>query len=145
MKKSASDGSPYKLIARYLRALEPIVLERPESRELGDALDSLSRYLAKAPRREIEAVLARGSSQLKSRFVEEPILELPLAKLESLIVSGAFSRRQLEAIANARFGVPVGSMRSFPRVEHLVMKLMNLIENERTHDVIDAAAKRSLE
>lgn len=145
MKKSLSDANPYKTIARYLRALEPIVWDRPESRELGEAIDRLSRYLAKTTRRDIESLLTRTSSTSDSKVIDDRMTSLPLDQLGSLITSGALTRRQLEVIANARFGVPVGSMRSFPRVEHLVMKLLNLIENEKTHAVIDAAAKRHAE
>lgn len=145
MKKRTSDSNPYKTIARYLRAVEPLLADRSENKELGEALDRLSRFLSKTSRRDVELMLMRGSLSQEMVQVDDSIVDLPLEKLESMISDGKLSRRQLELIANVRFGVPTGSMRSFPRVEFLVLKLMNLIENERTHRVIDAAAKRSVE
>lgn len=145
MKRKLAEGNPYKQIARYLRAVEPLVSDGPEGRELLEALDALSRYLAKTSRDEIEKVVTRGMPRSVDVAGGDRLSKLPLDELETLIASGGLTRRQLETLANRRFGVPLGSMRSFPRIEFLVAKLMNLIENERIHRVIDAAAKKSIE
>jgi len=143
VKKRAGESAPYKAIARYLRAIEPLIADESGDQELADALHKLSRYLAKTSHREIEAAISSAHSKPDSGAVAESILKLSLQELEQAITRGYLPRRQLEMIANLRFGVPTGSMRSYPRVEHLVSKLLNLIENEKTHNVIDAAAKRS--
>jgi len=145
VKKKAVDKNPYKQIARYLRAVEPLVADAGEGRELVDALHSLSNYLAKTPSREIEEVIMRRPVLLERGWSGQSLSDLSLLNLEKLILSGKLPRRELELIANERFGVPIGSMRSFSRVEYLVRKLLSLIENEKTHQTIDAAAKRSLE
>lgn len=50
------------------------------------------------------------------------------------------SRAMLEALANARFGMPKGSMRQWPSKPDLIEKMRTMLRNERVHRTIKEVA-----
>lgn len=143
MKRQNRKDGPYKVIARYLHGVKVLNEDIGGSSEVSQALDGLCRYLAKTHVSEIEKVIYQ-SSEKANKVTEVAALDsLDADALDKLVRSVETPRRVLEEIAIWRFGVPSGSMRSFPNVGILREKILNLIDNERAHTVIGAAAKRS--
>lgn len=143
MKKQDQKINSYKVIARHLQNLSALNIDASGNAELSEALDLLSRYLAKTSPAIIEKTIRQLSIKEHNYLDTVAIDALDWDDLEKMVKSVETPRRTLEEIAIKRFGVPSGSMRSFPKVAILKEKILTLIENERAHYVIGAAAKRS--
>ncbi|HEL3180586.1 TPA: hypothetical protein UME25_002727 [Stenotrophomonas maltophilia] len=144
MKKSNSKSNPYKVLAAYVRAIEPVLHSAgPESEELVIAARRLSRFLAKTALNEIEGALEVRGGAKRSEPDLESLLRLSNDQISRAISDGVFSRREMELLAIHRFGVPAGSMRSFPNLHILGEKIVSMVENENAHEVIREAARRS--
>lgn len=145
MKKQDRRPSPFKIIARHLQGVKIFNDDAGGHEDVSKAIDRLCRFLAKTPAIEIEKIISHTST--KERQFDEffKVASMSRDELEKLVKSVETPRRVLEEIAIRRFGVPSGSMRSFPKISILQEKILTLIENERAHDVIGAAAKRSAE
>ncbi|WP_379654042.1 hypothetical protein [Pseudoxanthomonas sp. UC19_8] len=113
--------------------------------EVVSAIGELATFLAKAPISEIEKLVSRRQPERKRVSSREELESLRFEDIEGIVRDPETPRKLLEAIAVLRFGVPIGSMRSFSNISILREKLITLIENERAHTVIEAAARRGVD
>lgn len=145
MIRRRSTESPYRLIARHLREMAALIEVSGGKEEVVSAIGELATFLAKAPISEIEKLVSRRQPERKRVSSREELESLRFEDIEGIVRDPETPRKLLEAIAVLRFGVPIGSMRSFSNISILREKLITLIENERAHTVIEAAARRGVD
>lgn len=132
---------PYLLLSRYLHKQGQLIRDVSGSKEVAELFESVGEFIKSTPRQELRTLLDRRARP-KVGNISFDVLDVPLDELENIVVSQEASRRMLESIAVDRFHVPKGSMRSYSSVDILREKIIQLIENARTHLAIADIASR---
>jgi len=108
------------------------VISHLKSREANEIERILGIHTAEANKR-----LASSSESILN---DKKISELRIDQIKAFLKNSKTSRAYLERIATIRFGVTRGALSALRSREALSEKLLNMIENESTHEAIVRAA-----
>lgn len=133
----------YKAAVRLLDGQRRLTEEAGANSELLDALSAIIRHLNKLPPSQIDKIFSvqKAADPERKWQAELRAVDLSLDEIEHIVEDNDVTRRELEAIAIARFHVPRGSMRSLGNIDRLRDKLRTFVQNEKTHTTITEVAK----
>lgn len=152
MKKAAKEFSNNTLAFKQVLKLLDYQLKSIEEIEADSTLISVYKSLLKHLRtlngNQIDAILeAQRTSQKqesKNDETDEELLKLSLDDIEAIVQSEDSTRKHLEKIATARFGMTKGELSSIPNKDRLVAQLTTLINNEKAHQSIKRMASSEI-
>lgn len=148
MKKASKESSNNTLAFKQVLKLLDYQLKSIEEIEANSTVISVYRrlleYLGTLNNKQINAVLKTQHTlqkhETKSDDFDEQLLKLNLDEIGAVVQSKDSTRKFLEKIASARFGMTRGEISRITNKSRLVEQLTTLINNEKAHQSIKRMA-----
>jgi hypothetical protein len=147
MKNDPVDPGQFRAALRLIDGQRRLLQDAHADPAVLRAYEAIIRYLYKMPSGQLDRLLGRKQSPSRARQnLDEraaDATDMPLSKVEHMLVDEAVTRTELEAVAIGRFNMPRGSMRSIGNIDHLKELIASFVHNERAHQSITEVARET--